>query len=73
VRSTEPPVQRVPGYIPGGSRLGRGVDNPPLHSSEVKNGYAYTFTLPLSLSLSVNSWHVIWRTLTLVLDDGISS
>jgi len=65
LRSTQPPVQRVPGLSRGVKRPGRGVDHPPQPSTEVKErvelyfspfGYSWPvlgWTLPLTLLIYI--------------------
>jgi hypothetical protein len=46
---TQPPIQWVPGFFPGGNRPGSDVDHPPHLAPRLKKEYGYTSTPPLVL------------------------
>ena len=49
VGPTQPPIQQVPGLIPGVKQPGRGVNHPPHLAPRLKKEYSYTSTRPLGL------------------------
>jgi len=51
---TQPPIQWVPGFFPGGNRPGSDVDHPPPSSAEIKERvWLYIY------SPSGSSWPVV--------------
>jgi hypothetical protein len=53
LRTTQPPIQWVPGLSPGIKRPGRGVDHKPPSSAEVKERVELYLFFPLGSSLPV--------------------
>jgi hypothetical protein len=45
----QPPIQRVPGFLPGGKVAGLWFDHSPPSSAWIKNEWSYTFTSSMCL------------------------